>query len=184
MKHNVIHTSRSNLLVLRQMNKTPEFHPFETGRVFASSIPVLRVVSPVAVAPVDGDVALPAALGAWAATQSLDAHKGRPVLAVSGDGGLGQYLAEFTTAVKYGMNITHVLLNNNELGKISKEQRAGNWPVWQTALQNPDFVEFAIGCGGLGVRVSKPQQLEPALAEAISYPGPALVEILTDPELV
>jgi thiamine pyrophosphate-dependent acetolactate synthase large subunit-like protein len=128
--------------------------------------------------------ALPAALGAWAATQSLDAHKGRPVLAVSGDGGLGQYLAEFTTAVKYGMNITHVLLNNNELGKISKEQRAGNWPVWQTALQNPDFVDFAIGCGGLGVRVNTAQQLEPALAEAISYPGPALVEIFTDPELV
>ena len=110
--------------------------------------------------------------------------KGRPVLAVSGDGGLGQYLAEFTTAVKYGMNITHVLLNNNELGKISKEQRAGNWPVWQTALQNPNFVDFAIGCGGLGVRVSTPQQLEPALAEAISYAGPALVEILTDPDLV
>jgi thiamine pyrophosphate-dependent acetolactate synthase large subunit-like protein len=36
----------------------------------------------------------------------------------------------------------------------------------------------------LGVRVSTPQQLEPALAEAISYPGPALVEILTDPDLV
>jgi hypothetical protein len=40
---------------------------------------------------------------------------------------------EFTTAVKYGMNITHILLNNGELGKISKEQRgrmAGEWPVW------------------------------------------------------
>jgi thiamine pyrophosphate-dependent acetolactate synthase large subunit-like protein len=128
--------------------------------------------------------ALPAALGAWAATQSLEEHKGRTVLSVSGDGGLGQYLAEFTTAVKYGMNITHVLLNNNELGKISKEQRAGNWPVWQTALRNPDFVDFANGCGGLGLRVKTVQQLEPALVEAISYPGPALVEIPTDPELV
>ncbi len=128
--------------------------------------------------------ALPAALGAWAATQSQEAHKDRPVLAVSGDGGLGQYLAEFTTAVKYGMNITHLLLNNNELGKISKEQRAGNWPVWQTALRNPDFVDFANSCGGLGLRVNTAQQLESALAEAISYPGPALVEIPTDPELV
>ena len=34
----------------------------------------------------------------------------------------GQYLADFTTAVKYGMNITHVLLRNDELGKISREQ--------------------------------------------------------------
>ena len=39
--------------------------------------------------------------------------------------GVAQYMAELTTAVKYDMNITHVLLNNNELGKISKEQRAG-----------------------------------------------------------
>jgi thiamine pyrophosphate-dependent acetolactate synthase large subunit-like protein len=51
---------------------------------------------------------------------------------VSGDGGFDQYLAEFTTAVKYGMNITHILLNNSELGKISLEQRAGEWPVWET----------------------------------------------------
>ena len=41
----------------------------------------------------------------------------------------GQYAMEFNTAVKYGMDVTHVLLNNAELGKISKEQRAGEWPV-------------------------------------------------------
>ena len=47
-------------------------------------------------------------------------------MAVTGDGGFGQYLAEFTTAVKYGMPITHVLLDNQELGKIAKEQRAAD----------------------------------------------------------
>ncbi|MEN8132054.1 MAG: thiamine pyrophosphate-binding protein [Pseudomonadota bacterium] len=78
----------------------------------------------------------PAAMGAWAATQVFDAHRNRPVISISGDGGFGQYLAEFTTAVKYGMNITHILLNNSELGKISKEQRTGNWKVWQTSLHN------------------------------------------------
>jgi thiamine pyrophosphate-dependent acetolactate synthase large subunit-like protein len=41
-------------------------------------------------------------------------------------------MAEFTTAVRYGMDLIHALLNNSELGKISKEQRAGYWPVWQT----------------------------------------------------
>src|SRR4029077_19397729 len=60
----------------------------------------------------------PAAMGAWAATR----HTGRKVVSVSGDGGLGQYLAEITTAVKYRMPITHVLLNNGELGKITREQ--------------------------------------------------------------
>ena len=53
----------------------------------------------------------PAAMGAWAA------DTGRKVVSISGDGGFGQYLAEFTTAVKYGMDITHVLLNNAELGQ-------------------------------------------------------------------
>jgi thiamine pyrophosphate-dependent acetolactate synthase large subunit-like protein/nitrite reductase/ring-hydroxylating ferredoxin subunit/CDGSH-type Zn-finger protein len=127
---------------------------------------------------------LPAAMGAWAATQSVPAHKGRKVLAVSGDGGLGQYLAELTTAVKYGMDITHVLVNNNELGKISKEQRAGNWKVWQTSLHNPSFADFAANCGALGLRVESAGDLEEALVDAIAYDGPALVEIMTDPELI
>ena len=126
----------------------------------------------------------PAAMGAWAATQALDDHRRREVISVSGDGGFGQYLAEFTTAVKYGMNITHILLNNNELGKISKEQKAGNWKVWQTSLHNPAFADFANNCGGLGIRVEQPGQLETALRRAIAYDGPALVEIIADPELI
>ena len=126
----------------------------------------------------------PAAMGAWAVTQVDEAHKSRPVISISGDGGFGQYLAEFTTAVKYEMNITHILLNNSELGKISKEQRAGNWKVWQTSLHNPAFADFANSCGGLGIRVDNAEQLDQALAKAIAYEGPALVEIIADPELI
>ena len=88
------------------------------------------------------------------------------------------------TAVKYGMNITHVLLNNNELGKISKEQREENWPVWQTSLHNPNFADFAKLCGGHGERVTQAEKLDQAMAEAISYEGPALVEVISDVELV
>jgi thiamine pyrophosphate-dependent acetolactate synthase large subunit-like protein len=126
----------------------------------------------------------PAAIGAWAATQDQDDHKGRKVISISGDGGFGQYLAEFTTAVKYNMNITHVLLNNSELGKISKEQRAGEWPVWQTSLRNPSFSAYARLCGGHGVTVKTPEQLQPALEKALAYDGPALVEIITDADLI
>ena len=126
----------------------------------------------------------PAAIGAWAATQDQEQYSGRKVVSVSGDGGFGQYLAEFTTAVKYNMDITHVLLNNAELGKISKEQRAGEWPVWQTALHNPNFAAFARLCGGKGMHVSKGEQLRPALEEALAHAGPALVEIVTDVELI
>lgn len=129
--------------------------------------------------------ALPAARGAWAATQEDDPRfRDRPVVSISGDGGLGQYLAELTTAVKYGMNLTHVVLNNQELGKISKEQKSGNRDVWQTSLHNPDFAAYADNCGALGIRVTEAGQLEAALQGAIDHSGPALVEILSDSELV
>ncbi len=128
--------------------------------------------------------AFPAAMGAWAATQDFEDLKGRKVISISGDGGFGQYAMEFSTAVKYGMDITHVLLNNAELGKISKEQRAGEWPVWQTSLHNPNFAGFARSCGGHGDRVKEAGELDKALQEALTQKGPALVEILTDAELV
>jgi thiamine pyrophosphate-dependent acetolactate synthase large subunit-like protein/nitrite reductase/ring-hydroxylating ferredoxin subunit len=128
--------------------------------------------------------AFPAAIGAWAATQDQEAWRGRKVISVSGDGGFGQYMGDFTTAVKYNMDITHVLLNNSELGKISKEQRAGEWPVWETDLHNPSFAAFANLCGGKGFRVSDLDQVEATLGEALAHGGPSLVEITTDAELV
>lgn len=123
-------------------------------------------------------------MGAWAATQDQEAYRGRKVISVSGGGGFGQYMGDFNTAVKYNMDITHVLLNNSQLGKISKEQRAGEWPVWQTELHNPSFAAYAKLCGGKGIRVTKPDQLESALNDALVYPGPAIVEIITDPDLI
>ena len=129
--------------------------------------------------------ALPAAMGAWAATQEDDPRfRGRKVVSVSGDGGFGQYMAELQTLVKYKMNITHVLLNNCELGKISKEQRSGEWDVWQTSLHNPSFAKYAEISGALGIRVDKKSELAAALEKALAHPGPALVEIMADAQLV
>jgi pyruvate oxidase len=129
--------------------------------------------------------ALPAALGAWAATRENDARfRGRKVVSVSGDGGFGQYMGELLTAVKYGMDLTHVLVRNDQLGKISKEQRAGDWEVWQTSLHNPSFAEYARLCGAKGLHVSRADELDAAFREALAHPGPSLVEISADPELI
>lgn len=123
--------------------------------------------------------ALPAAIGAWAAVGDT-----RPVMAVAGDGGFGQYMAEWTTAVKYNMPIKVILLNNQELGKISKEQRAADLAVYQTSLVNPHFADFAQSAGGMGLRVEQRKDLFPALEKALAYPGPALVEVMTDVTLL
>jgi thiamine pyrophosphate-dependent acetolactate synthase large subunit-like protein len=123
---------------------------------------------------------LPAALGAWVATGSS-----RKVVAVVGDGGLGQYLMEFTTAVKYGMDITVVVLDNGELAKISREQIAAIRPVWQTSLVNPDFAAFARSCGGHGVSIEDAAHLPDALREAMTIPGrPSLVAVRSSAEAI
>ena len=121
----------------------------------------------------------PAAMGAWAAEGDK-----RTIMAVTGDGGFGQYMGELLTAVKYNMNITHILLNNSEIGKISKEQRAAKLDVWQTSLHNPNFAQYAQNCGALGIRVEKKEDLDDALKKALAYDGPAMVEIVSDVDLI
>ncbi|MGH9011976.1 MAG: thiamine pyrophosphate-binding protein, partial [Acidimicrobiia bacterium] len=119
---------------------------------------------------------LPAALGASVAVRREGSS--RKVVSISGDGGLGQYLADFTTAVKYRFPLTHIVLNNGELAKISREQLGALRPVWETALVNPDFCDYARLCGGTGFSVRKPDELRPALEEALAHAdGPSLVEI-------
>ncbi|MCI4666695.1 MAG: thiamine pyrophosphate-dependent enzyme [Bacteroidia bacterium] len=123
--------------------------------------------------------AFPAAMGAWAAVKDS-----RPVIAVAGDGGFCQYLAELTTAVKYNMPIKTIIINNNELGKISKEQRALEVDVWATSLVNPDFAAYATSIGALGVQVTKREDLDEAMKQIMAHDGPALLEVKTDVKLI
>jgi thiamine pyrophosphate-dependent acetolactate synthase large subunit-like protein/nitrite reductase/ring-hydroxylating ferredoxin subunit len=123
--------------------------------------------------------AFPAALGAWSATRGK-----RPVIAVAGDGGFAQYMAELSTSVKYNMDIKLILLNNSELGKISKEQRSGGFDVFATDMHNPDFASYANGCGALGIRFTRKNELDDAMRKTMNHNGTALLEIVTDVALV
>ena len=120
----------------------------------------------------------PAAMGAWAADPT------RPVVAVTGDGGFGQYAMELTTAVHHGIPVKHVLLNNNSLGKISKEQLAADYPVWHTSLTNPDWAAYAELCGARGLKVTHRDQLDAAMAVLFTTDGPALLCVEQDAELL
>lgn len=120
----------------------------------------------------------PAAMGAWAADPS------RPAVAVTGDGGFGQYAMELTTAVKYGMPIKHVLLDNGALGKIEKEQIAADYPVWHTSLHNPDWAGFAELCGATGIRVQRADELDAAMEKLFLTDGPALLCVAQDAALL
>ena len=149
-------------------------HAYSFGRYFESA------GQPVLMSGYLGSIGFgyPAAMGAWAA------DPGRPVVAVTGDGGFGQYLAELTTAVKYGIPIKHVLLDNGALGKISKEQLAGQYAVWQTSLVNPDFTEYARLCGAVGIPVHHTAELGDAMKALFAADVPALLHVHADAELV
>lgn len=117
--------------------------------------------------------ALPAAIGASVA------HPDQKIVAICGDGGFGQYAMEFTTLVKYNMNVTVILLNNSELAKITKEQKSAGTHVFATSLVNPNFAEFARNCGGLGIRVETADELSSAFQQTFTHIGPSLVEIIS-----
>ncbi len=123
--------------------------------------------------------ALPASIGVWAAV----GHE-RPVLAVAGDGGLGQYLAEFTTLVNYNLPIKVLILNNSELGKISKEQRGIDLEVYHTHLTNPSFAAYAESCGAMGLRVETLDELDEKMKQFFAHEGPALLEVIQDVSLL
>lgn len=120
----------------------------------------------------------PAALGAWAADPT------RPVVAVTGDGGFGQYATELTTAVKFAIPVKHVLLDNHALGKIAKEQVAGDFPVWHTSLHNPDWAAYADLCGATGIKVTARAELPAAMERMFATDGPVLLHVEQDAALL
>ena len=105
----------------------------------------------------------------------------RQVICFTGDGGFSMVMADFMTAVKYGLPIKVFLLNNGQLGMIMQEQKVENYPNWQTELHNCDFAEYARSCGGVGIKVNKAEELEDAVKKALASDKPVIIDINTDP---
>lgn len=74
--------------------------------------------------------------------------------------------------------------HSNKRGAGLDEQHAGDFQVWETSLQNPSFAAFARLCGGHGTKVTTAEKLDEAIKSAFDVKGPALVEIISDRELV
>jgi pyruvate dehydrogenase (quinone) len=112
------------------------------------------------------------------------AYPGRQVIAFVGDGGFAMLMAEFHTAMRYGMPIKVVINNNNALGQILWEQMVLGYPEHGVRFGQPlpDYAAWARGCGGLGLHVEKPGDLPSALEEAFAHAGPALVDVAVNPD--
>jgi thiamine pyrophosphate-dependent acetolactate synthase large subunit-like protein len=105
----------------------------------------------------------------------------KQVVCITGDGGFAMVMGDFLTAVKYNLPIKVMLLNNKQLGMIAQEQKVENYPNWQTELHNCSFADYAQNCGGIGIRVTDPGQLESSIDKALSLNKPVIVDIDTDP---
>jgi len=119
---------------------------------------------------------LPAALSA-----QLDFPE-RQVVCVTGDGGFGMLMADFTTAVREELAINVVVFNDGELKNIKKEQNRDSYPEYGIEFENPNFAEFATTSGGLGIRIDDPHKLDAAVKEAFASQLPSLVEVMVDKE--
>jgi pyruvate dehydrogenase (quinone) len=122
--------------------------------------------------------AMPQALGA----QALD--RDRQVVAFCGDGGLSMLLGDLITAVNHELPVKLVVFDNGSLGMVKLEQEQGGLPNFGTALGNPDFAALARVIGFHGVRVEDPDELDDAVREALSHPGPVLLDVITNPDEV
>ncbi|MFD0155113.1 pyruvate dehydrogenase [Streptomyces sp. NPDC055721] len=119
--------------------------------------------------------ALPQAIGA----QFTDL--GRQVVSLSGDGGFSMLMGDFLTLVQYDLPVKVVVFNNSSLSMVELEMLVAGLPSYGTTNKNPDFAAIARAAGAYGVRVEKPKQLTSALKDAFKHKGPALVDVVTDP---
>ena len=109
------------------------------------------------------------------------AYPDKQVVCITGDGGFSMVMGDFLTAVKYALPVKVILFNNKQLGMIMQEQKVENYPNWQTDLYNCDFAEYARNCGGLGIKVVDPKELDSSIENALSSDTPVIVDIDTDP---
>ncbi len=118
--------------------------------------------------------ALPQAIGA----QACDLN--RQVISLSGDGGFAMLMGEILTLGQHNLPVKIVVFNNHTLGMVHLEMEVAGMAPFGCELKNPNFAKLAEAVGLRGFRVEDPSHVRPALQEALAHRGPALVDIVTD----
>ena len=107
-------------------------------------------------------------------------HPERRVMAVCGDGGFMMNSQELETAVRLGLNLVVVILNDSAYGMIRWKQAVEGFPDYGMSFGNPDFVRYAEAYGAKGSRVGAVEDLVPVLEAAFAGGGVHLVVVPID----
>jgi len=120
----------------------------------------------------------PAAIGAQLA------HPDKLVIDIAGDGSIQMNIQELATAVIYKLPVKVAILNNRYLGMVRQwqelfyQERYSH--VHLETETTPDFVELAHAYGAIGLRATKPNEVEPVLKEAIKIKKPVFMDFVCD----
>jgi acetolactate synthase-1/2/3 large subunit len=118
----------------------------------------------------------PAAMGACLAEpNSL-------VLNIAGDGSIQMNIQELATCVEYNLPVKVMIMNNGYLGMVRQwQEKLFEKHYCGTEITSPDFVKVAEAYGAKGIRVTKEEEIDAAIKEAIAYPGPVFIDFIIEP---
>ena len=107
-------------------------------------------------------------------------HPDRQVLAVTGDGGFLMNVQELETAVRLGLDLVVMILNDSGLGMIRMKQRRDGYHQSNVDCGNPNFATLAEAFGARGHLISDPQSVGQTLREALDEGGVHVIDVPID----
>ena len=121
---------------------------------------------------------LPAAIGAQIA------HPEMLVVDIAGDGSIQMNIQEMATATQYNLPVKAVILNNSYLGMVRQWQELFYERRYACTDLNyaPDFVKLAEAYGAVGLRATRPDEVEPTLKKGLSIKKPVIMDFVVEPE--
>jgi len=113
------------------------------------------------------------------------AHPGKKIIHLTGDGAFGYGAMEYDTCMRYGLNVTTIILNDSMWGMIKRSEAkhsTGDTFVG-VDLRETHYERVVEALGGLGVFVDRPEDIGKAIDEALSCGRPSCVNVMTDPDI-
>jgi acetolactate synthase-1/2/3 large subunit len=105
------------------------------------------------------------------------------VIDIAGDGSIQMNIQELMTVVENKLPVKIAILNNSFLGMVRQWQQLFYERRYSfTPLASPDFVKLAEAYGAVGLRATKPQEVEPVIKEALNTPRPVIMDFRVEAE--
>lgn len=114
---------------------------------------------------------LPAAIAA----KMVNSHKN--IVAICGDGGFMMNSQELETAIRLGLDLIVIILNDSGYGMIKWKQDSFKLPSFGLDFGNPDFVKYAQSYGALGHRITKTEEFAPLLTKLFQEKGVHVIDV-------